>query len=168
MRTLISHSPTAPVARQVGLGANLDDVTALGTGSTAKSESAAALTPHSPTAPVAAAIAGAGNGDLATAIGTGSTAVTVLGNGDLATASGGGAATAGGFLANAFASGASSTATATGVSDSATAFGGNADAQASGIGDIASIFNTGSALDQATAIRATTSSPRSSALAAPP
>ena len=40
---------------------------------------------------------------------------------------------------------------ATGVDNTATALGGNAEAQASGIGDIASIFNTGSALDQATA-----------------
>ena len=136
----------------VGLGANLDDATALGTGSAAIVGVGSSLNSAFADGTGSDAIAGAGNGDFATAIGTGSTAVTVLGNGDLATASGGGAATAGGFLANAFASGAGSTATATGVSDSATAFGGNADAQASGIGDIASIFNTGSALDQATAI----------------
>ena len=56
-----------------------------------------------------------------------------MGNGDLAIAVNGGDATAGGFQSMAFADGA------------------NSDAQALGIGDIASIFNTGSGLDQAIA-----------------
>jgi hypothetical protein len=135
----------------VGLGASLDNATAIGTGSTAIVGAGSSLSSAFADGTSSDAVAGAGNGNLATAIGTGSTAITVLGNGDLATASGGGSATAGGFLANAFATGVGSTATATGFSDSATALGGNADAQASGIGDLAYIFNTGSALDQATA-----------------
>ena len=135
----------------VGLGASLDDATAIGAGSNAIVGAGSSLSSAFSDGTSSTAVAGAGNGNLATAIGTGSTAITVLGNGDLATASGGGTATAGGFLANAFADGAGSTATATGAADSATALGGNAEAQASGIGDIAYIFNTGSALDQATA-----------------
>jgi hypothetical protein len=148
----VAFADGAGSSANVGLGANLDNAIALGTGSAAIVGVGSSLNSAFADGTGSDAIAGAGNGDLATAIGTGSTAITVLGNGDLASATGGGAATAGGFLSNAFANGANSTAAATGVADSATAFGGNADAQASGIGDIASIFNTGSALDQATAI----------------
>jgi hypothetical protein len=135
----------------IGLGASLDNATAIGTGSTAIAGAGSSLSAAFADGTSSDAVAGAGNGNLATALGTNSTAITVLGNGDLATASGGGSATAGGFLANAFAAGVGSTATATGFSDSATALGGDANAQASGIGDLAYIVNTGSALDQATA-----------------
>jgi len=135
----------------VGVGASLDDATALGTGSNAIVGAGSSLSSAFSDGTSSTAVAGAGNGNLATALGTGSTAITVLGNGDLATASSGGTATAGGFLGNALAEGAGSTAVATGVTNTAIALGGNAEAQASGIGDIASIFNTGSALDQATA-----------------
>ena len=60
-------------------------------------------------------------------------------------------ANGGGFLGNAFANGVGSVATTSGISDTASVSGGNAEADAIGIGDVASIFNTGSAFDQAIA-----------------
>ena len=108
--------------------------------------------------------------DTAFADGTGSSAEVGLGNYDLATALGtASSATAGGGNCDDSATAVSGgVASASDLQSSAYADGANSDAVANGIGDIASIFNTGSALDQATATGATTSSPRSSALAAPP
>ncbi len=68
------------------------------------------MTPHSPTAPAAYADAGIGNDDHAIAIGADSSATAGVGNNDLATAFGGGDATAGLFHSTAFADGTNSNA----------------------------------------------------------
>jgi hypothetical protein len=72
--------------------------------------------------------------------------------GDYASAAGGGDATAGGFLATAFADGANSDALSTGILDASVSSGANTEANAVGnIGDFASVINTGSAFDEAIA-----------------
>jgi hypothetical protein len=118
---------------QAGLGANVDSVIADGTGSHAQVAIGASDNSAFAEGTGSSAEVGLGNYDLATALGTASSATAGGGNYDSATAVSGGVASASELQSSAYADGA------------------NSDAVANGIGDIATVFNTGSALDQATA-----------------
>jgi hypothetical protein len=134
------------------LGANFDIASAVGTGSQSEVGVGDSFDIASADGTNSSASVGLGNYDLAFANGTDSSATAGVGNGDLATAFGGGDANADGFLATAFANGVNTDANADGVLNSAFASGTNAEANAvNGIGDLASIINTGSAPDIATA-----------------
>ena len=180
---LTSHSLTAPVApptprlgganldfavadgagshANVGLGANLDDATAIGTGSHAHSRNRRQLmTPHSPTAPVALPMPASATmtspPPSAPVAARPPAWATVTSPPRPAAAPRPPAAS----LATAFADGANSDAEATGIGRHR--LGGHADTRPA---HRPSPISTAAL---ATAIRATTSSPRSSALAAPP
>ena len=135
----------------VGLGSSLDNATAIGTNSFAQVGIGGNLDNAFADGTGAYALAGIGNDDHAFAINDGSSATAGVGYHDLAVAFNGGDATSGLLHSTAFASGADSDAVASGADTTAIATGGNAEAQANYIGDIAAIFNTGSAFDQAIA-----------------
>jgi hypothetical protein len=153
-----------------GLGANFDIASAAGTGSKATVALGDSFDLASANGTNSSADVGLGNSDLAFANGTDSTATTGVGNNDVsmaftggnanaggfsstALASDGGSATsAGGFFDSAYGSGTNVSALANGDSAIASAIGTNAEANAvGGFGDLASVFNTGSAFDQAIA-----------------
>lgn len=135
----------------VGLGSSLDNATALGTNSFAQVGIGGNLDTAFADGTGDYSLAGIGNDDHAIAIDTGSSATAGAGYHDLAVASGGGDAISGLLHSTAFADGTNSDAEASGAETTAIATGGNAEAQANYISDIAAIFNTGSAFDEATA-----------------
>jgi hypothetical protein len=133
-----------------GLGANYDIASAVGTGSHAQVGVGASFDTASANGTNSYADVGVGNNDLALANGTDSSATAGVGDSDLAAAFGGGNAAANGFFTTAFANGTNTVANADGILDSAGVSGTDAEAQAvNGLGDSASVFNTGSAFDQA-------------------
>jgi hypothetical protein len=114
-----------------GAGGNFDISSAVGDGSRADVGIGGGLDTSFAYGTNSYADAGVGQGDNAISLGANSSAIAGVGNSDLAVAISGGEASAGGLNSLAFADGA------------------NSDAQALGIGDIASIINTGSGVDQA-------------------